>query len=149
MAGMANRVIGTPEPVPSDGAAAVAPGCGGQVTFRVGMQIGSEPDGPGPRERFGFGVLDGCGVATRTPHRAGKPRSPGIGAIGYFTLAGSALGSLMFPWLPHWPLTTRSSKVLAAVAQVAGRPCSLTNFTRSRQPVDQVSSGAGWVPSKQ
>src|SRR5438093_7482267 len=148
MAGMANKVLGTPEPVPSDGEAAVAPGGGGQVTFRVGMQIGSGPDGAGARECFGFGVLDGCGVATRTPHRAGKSRSPGIGAIGYCSLAGSALGSLMLPDEPHWPLTIRSSNVLAAVAHASGRPCSRTNFTRSRQPFDQESSAWGWVPSR-
>src|SRR5205807_2139759 len=146
-AGIAKSATGMPPPVP-EGREAVAPGWGGQVTFFVGMQKPKEPDGLGVRDPFGFGVADGDGVAFLVPHSAGKPRSPGIGAIGYLSLAGSAFGSLMFPDEPHWPFTTRSSNVLAAAAHVLGRPCSLTNLTRSRQPFTHESSGCGAVPSR-
>src|SRR4029077_3875733 len=146
---IAKRVKGTPPPVP-EGADAVAPGWGGQVwpCLGGGKQKPKEPDGRGERESLGLGVADGCGVATLVPHSEGKPRSPGIGAIGYFSFEGSALGSLMLPDEPHWLLTTRSSKVLAAAAHVFGRPCSLTNLTRSRQPLVHESSACGAVPSR-
>src|SRR5438093_5127646 len=140
-AGIANSTTGIAGAGP-DGRVNAA-GAGAQVRPGLGLQLGCGGwvcPPPPPCEGLGDGLT------MRWPQSPGKLPSPGMWVMGYLSFAGSALGSLMLPLLPHCPLTTRLAKVRAAVTHVSGRPWPWTNTGRFKQPLVHELSGAGSVP---